>query len=84
MKTVPRAAGYALVGSLLLRAQCLLETRAIRLESEARMAAAVTESLLILKTSSVAKRGDVLEPCIHKASKAVERQNPCVVMKRTD
>jgi hypothetical protein len=26
----------------------------------------------------------VLEPCIHTPSKATERQNPCVVMKRTD
>jgi len=48
------------------------------------MAVAVTESLPNLKKSSVAKRAVAMEPFIHEASKALWRQKPCVVMKRTD
>jgi len=48
------------------------------------MAAAVTESLPNLNMSSLSKRVGALEPCIHAAFKAGERQIPGVVMKRTD
>ena len=60
------------------------DTRAVHTEIEARMAAAVTESLPNLKKSTASKRGGTLEARTNAASKAVDRQKPCVVMKRTD
>ena len=61
-----------------------VDSTAIRPKIEARMAAAVTESLPNLKTGSVSKTVHALEARKHGPSKAIERQKPCVVMKRTD
>jgi hypothetical protein len=60
------------------------EKRAVRPEIEARKLAGVTESLPNSKTSNASKRGDALKGRIHADSKAMERQEPCVVMKRAD
>jgi hypothetical protein len=60
------------------------ETGAICPEIETWMAVAVTESLPNLKTGNPSKRVNAMEPCIHAASKATERQNPCVVVKRME
>jgi hypothetical protein len=60
------------------------KTRAVHLAPEARMAAAVTETLPNLKTGNSPKMLIPMESCIHADSKATERQKPCVVMKRTD
>jgi hypothetical protein len=37
-----------------------------------------------LKKSNLPKMVNAMDPRIHAASKATERQQPCVVMKRTD
>jgi hypothetical protein len=58
--------------------------RIVRPEIEARIAVDVTKSLPNLKTSSLPKRADTMEARPNKASKATERQKPCVVMKRSD
>ena len=65
-------------------AEGLQQTRAVRPAPDARMPAAVTESLPNLKKSSPPKRGNAMESCIHETSKAIRRQKPCVVMKRAD
>ncbi len=51
--------------------------------TEARMAEAVTESLPNLKTGSPSKTGDAMEARKHAVFKAIWRQKPCVVIKRT-
>ena len=60
------------------------ETRTLRLAPEARRAAAVTELLPNLKMSTPPKMVDALKARTHTVLKAIWRQKPCVVMKRTD
>jgi hypothetical protein len=59
------------------------EPRAVRPEIESRNVAAVTESLPNLKTGITPKTVEALEARKHAPFKAIEHQNPCVVMKRT-
>ena len=61
----------------------LQETRAVRSEIEERKAAPVTELLANLKTSNPPKGFEALKPRPHAAFQTIERQKPCVVMKRT-